>query len=308
MSACRAIKRHRDVTHQQRQILQSSDRRELLTNCVGYFWETPKTVSYMSARFFLALSISRIRSVRSLEMQLGHFIELLRLGRNDLVCLRNTIPALMILLDKDQAFYNFLRWWNATPSQTLYGDYSEVRTEADTPFLDIHNADVFEDIDIFLPGACKNCTRGNNLCHLVFLTFLKTKVLLDLERLEASSASLSGKFPRKVLDRIQRYVPRSSTVASNRALMDEGPRSAMIDQLRAQIGVLYEVIDSASPFFWKALVTTYQSLPVSPALNVMAGSLDEVVLVLGWTRDAWVETPGAIDMIESKIGGRFEVI
>lgn len=238
-------------------------------------------------------------------MQLGHFIELLRLGRNDLVCLRNTIPALRILLDKDQAFYDFLRWWNATPSQTLNGDYSEVRTDAAIPFLDIHNADVFEDIDIFLPGSCKNRTRGNNLCHLVFLTFLKTKVLLDLERLEASSASLSGKLPRKVLDPIQRYIPRSSTVTSNRALMDEGPRSATIDQLKAQIGVLYEVIDSASPYFWKALVTTYHTLPMAPALDVVAGSLEEVVLALGWTRDVWIETPGAIDMIESKIGGRF---
>ncbi|KAJ5143094.1 uncharacterized protein N7515_001881 [Penicillium bovifimosum] len=241
------------------------------TNGVGHFWGLYDTRDYMRARFALVDAMTKINSTESVEAQLGHLMDMLRLCRSDNMGVRDLVPALMLRLNKDQECYDFIKWWFIVGDDSHFdwGDMS-------LPYLDIKDADVFEPVDRF---------RGQfrDLSHLSSLTLLKIKLLLDLSRLEQSSSSLGISVPREILDMIHSSVPHSPA------------------DLKAQIDALYGEVHKANKFFWLALINP--SKHTGRPMAYSRGSMEETQLNVCYNYDAWIETPGAMDFIKAKVHG-----
>lgn len=168
----------------------------------------------------------------------------------------------------------------------------------DSPYLDVRGADVFE------PVGCMDIDFPD-LSHFVSLTLLKVKLLLDLLKVQQSTASLGPKAPREILDLIQTSVPLSPVVKGNRELMgvEEANRLATIEKLKEQIDQLYGIVEKANTHFWPHLSNPGPYLNERPEAYSM-GSLEETVLTLQNTHAAWAESPGAMDFIKAKTTGK----
>lgn len=73
----------------------------------------------------------------------------LRLCRNDKLGARDIVPHLLLWLGRDQEWYDFLKWWATIDDKDHYNGRDD-RNDATLPYLDIHGADPFEPIDMFL--------------------------------------------------------------------------------------------------------------------------------------------------------------
>lgn len=147
-------------------------------NSVGHFWGILETRDYMRARFSLANTMELIPTVESTEAQLEHYMDMLRLCRSDNMGVRYIVPGLMLRLNKDQECYDFIKWW-ATMNDYDWDDM-------DSPYLDIKNADVFENMDGF--------DNFLEFHHSVCLILLKIKLLLDLMNSNSQPPVLAPKY------------------------------------------------------------------------------------------------------------------
>ena len=76
----------------------------------GLSWKEMDESVYMKSRLKLARAMSGIRTRESLQAQLTHVMDVLRMSDSDENGLRNLAPVLMLRLNQDQDCYNFLKW------------------------------------------------------------------------------------------------------------------------------------------------------------------------------------------------------
>lgn len=124
-----------------------------------------------------------------MEAQLDHAMDMLQLSRSDNLGVRHVVPALMLRLNRDQECCDFVEWWSTTGNN---GDYDWGNMKS--PYLDIKNDDVFEPVEYLCNGWNLLC----DLSHVVAVTLLKIKLLLDLTALQ-NSAAVGEKGPREIL-------------------------------------------------------------------------------------------------------------
>ncbi|KAJ5698423.1 hypothetical protein N7462_000428 [Penicillium macrosclerotiorum] len=224
------------------------------TNSVGHFWGILETRDYMWARYSLADAMTRIHNVESTQTHLDHLMDMLRLCRADNLGVRAHVPALMLRLNKDQQCYDFIKWWSAIQTNTQYD-----MGNTDLPYLDIKDADVFESVD-------GDQSKSSQLSHIVCLTLLKIKLLLDLLKLERSTSGLGPRFPRKLFNMIQTASPQSPLIHGNTQLMaGEGKcRLESIEILKVQINMMYDSVNEHNKHFWLALQSPQDHLKNRP--------------------------------------------
>lgn len=259
-------------------------REDVFKNYEGIFWGILETREYMRARFALADALGKINTRTSVQAQVEHLLDMLRLCRSDNMGVRNIVPFLLLRVNRDQQCYDFLKWWHTTGDDHQY-DWSNTQL----PYLDTRDADVFECVDIF-------CRRPFSLSHTVAVTLLKIKLLLDLEALQ-NSIVVGEKVPREILDSIQRHIVRSPIISSNMKLMDCWDHSHTIESLELQVCSLYAAVKTCNPHFWERLVDP-GCTPATQPDSCSQSSIEEARLVLEHSYDAWVETPGAIGVIK----------
>lgn len=296
-SACNAIKTRRVAMEQEEETLRNHPG-DFMTPAdpfrtgVGKFWLIYDTRDYMRARFGLVDVMTRVKTVESVQAQFDHCMDMLRLCRGDNMGIRQLVPALMLRLDKDQECYDFMVWWLLTCDDPKY-DWGN----PELPYLDTKNFDVFDE------GVESGSFCGSfNLSHAVSVTLLKVKLILDMMALDYTTTTVGGKVPREILDLIQSYVIRSPITALNKQeFTDDRPwMAAVVAELEEQVDVLYRGIKKSNKHFWSALVNPGDYLTTRPDVYT-SGTVEEMQLVLQWNYDAWVETPGAIGFIKSKI-------
>jgi hypothetical protein len=261
----------------------------LFDNSVGRFWGIMATRDYMRARYALVEAKKKVKTRDSVQAQLEDIMDLLRLCRSDNLGLRQLAPALMLRLDKDQEAYDFIKWWATTGDSDDY-DWGDM----DLPFLDVKDADVFESAEPF-------SGRRINLSETVAVLLLKIKLLRDLTTLQ-NSFLLGVKVPREMLDRIQTHIPRSPIIAKNREIMERKSHRLIIEVLQDQVDELYWSVDRHNVHFWRAMLHPGRHLTARPD-SFSVGTKQEMQLMLQYSYDAWVETPGAMDVIREKLAG-----
>lgn len=252
---------------------------------VGHFWGIFETRDYMRARFAVVEALQEIKTRDSVEMQLTHLRDLMRLCRSDNMGVRDMVPALMLRLGQDQNCYDFIKWYMTTGTRDDYdwGDMS-------LGFLDIKDADAFE-------AAAYLCGQWNALNHTIQATLLKVKLLLDLKALQNSVIAVGEKVPAEILDGIQANILLSPIIAENKGILQRRDHTEAIEKLTAQINVLYKGVIKSNKHFWPALLKPGKHLGARPGVY-SPGNVEEMQLSLMYNYDSWIETPGAIDVIK----------
>ncbi|OCL01601.1 hypothetical protein AOQ84DRAFT_230767 [Glonium stellatum] len=277
--ACKAVAKKRDILDAEEEKLRSHPEdgafpANLFTTSIGHFWGIFDTRDYMRARFALVETLQKIETPDSLRAQLDHLMDLTRLCRSDNMGVRYIVPALMLRLGMGQECYDFVKWWNTTGQDYDFGSL-------ELPFLDIRNADMFESVEYL-------CGRYCNLSHTVGITLLKIKLLLDLTVLRDSA--IMG----------EKQALRRLTITGHDDLIELLDKGVAIKLLAAQVDVLYKAVNKANKHFWLNLLMPGMHLTTRPPYY-SHGSIEEMQMVLQYSYDSWLETPGAIEVIQAKV-------
>lgn len=237
----------------------------------------------MRARLFLVKALLKLNTAQAVHLSLDHLFDILKLLRKDDMGARDVVPALLLRLGRVQDAYDFCSWWASTHYQGHY-EWRNVRA----PYLDTKDADVFEDLEMFLG-------RGLHFPHLVAITLLKIRLMIDLSSLQRAGEYAGPHVPREILDTIQRY-SFISLVASESKIIERDDQTMHIIRLRSQTRKLYRTVNKANPHFWPALLEPGDHLKARPT-SYGRGDKGQMQLVLQYNYNAWSETPGAIGII-----------
>jgi hypothetical protein len=129
----------------------------------GHFWGILATRDYMRARIDLQLKLSYVQTRESVESQLVHLRDMLRLCRGDNLGVRDIIPGLYLRLHRDQECYDFVKWYATEGSR---GDYNW--GDMDLPFLNLVGEDVMEEPQVFTG-------RWADAAHMIAVTLIKVR-------------------------------------------------------------------------------------------------------------------------------------
>ena len=246
-----------------------------LENAIGRFWGLLETRTYMRTRFAFVDALTQVNTKASVDAQLQHCMDILRLNHSDNMGMRDQVPHLMLRVNKDQECYDFVKWW-ATCDPHGRRDWGD----PDLPYFDTKNADVFEPVHYL-------CGEYPDLCHIIAVTLLKIKFLLDLRDL--------GEPPDD--DDRSHVEYRSPIIASNQNAMAMEERSEKMENLVAQIKELYNTVKEANKYFWPSLRNPGTHLKAQP-LEYSAGDKSEMQRALQYAYEAWIEVPGAKEYVE----------
>lgn len=183
-------------------------------------------------------------------------------------------------MGRDQDCYDILKWWNTEAERT--DDWYE----SDDTYLDTKGADAVESVDYI-------CRAYLSLSHMAAMMLVKVKLLLDLTAWRTSVAE-SGSIPGDVLNIVQRHVVTSSIVASRKELRDGQHMRAMCEKGAAQTTAQYRAVHARNMHYWSA-IEERGNLKGARSDSYAPGSRME--LLMEYSRDAWLETPGALAVV-----------
>ncbi|KAJ3034005.1 hypothetical protein HDV00_005582 [Rhizophlyctis rosea] len=230
-------------------------------------------------------------STLSVFLRFGKFptapVEYLQIrgGGKDTGDARNSFPS-SCSLNEDQACYDFIKWY-ATAAPTYDWAASDKTT-----FLNINDADVYEDVDIWM--------TVKELYLLVAATLVKLKVLLDLQdpTLQNDHAASPTKSPATLWF-------RSSIVGDSFPTIDADQRAQFVDALSSQLNMLFKHVKRTNKHMWSILLRPALHLDARvaqpPAPPPKANSVPEAQATLQKCLEAWTETKGALDWVRKKL-------
>ena len=251
---------------------------------VGHFWGILETRPYMRSRFALVEALLKIKTYAAVDSADAHLMDMLRLCRGDNMGVRDLVPALKLRLGKDQECYDFCKWWATTGQR---GDYNWGDT--DLPYLDVKGANVLE------PLHENTVHKYASLSHTVANTLLKIKLALTVLALRKSNL-VSEKVPQDILDAIQEQIVNGTPFAGHKDVMDKTQQASILQKLQAQTRRLYAAVGEQNKYFWPTLLNPGRHLTTRPGAYT-SGSVEEMEIMLQYNYNAWIETPGAIDVV-----------
>lgn len=100
----------------------------------------------------------------------------------------------------------------------------------------------------------------------------------------------------EILDAIRAQLLNGLPIADHSDLKNVSQQMGMIRKLQGQIKILYRAVVNQNENFWPALLEPGTHLTARPE-SFTQGSLEQMQITLMYSYAAWVETPGAIDVI-----------
>lgn len=174
----------------------------------------------MRALYGVTKALGKLPTLDATQASLDHALDVLHLDHGDNIQVRHLTPALVLRLGRDQDCYDFVKWYQTIGQVSDYdwGDTS-------LPFLHIKNANALEAVDYMRNSWA-------DLSHVVAVTLLKIKLLLDEKPLKNSSA-LGDQLPTEIVGNIQSYVSQSIIISSNKTMMYQLNYDSLIIDLSA---------------------------------------------------------------------------
>lgn len=277
---------------------------------VGRFGDICATRPYMEARYAYVQALLLVDTEDAVKRALDESLDMLRLGRTDGLGVRRWVPALLLRLDQDQKCFDFVEMWSISPRVDEEDDDYSLREYLDRASDDIprHDSDYDDrDLEMTSPDVVSAdafeepyfCNSFLDLNYLVSITLLKVRLLQDLKSLQHSNV-LTDKVPQEIVDIIRRQLV-GNMVAKRKDLMSRTDLSKDIQQLDEQVDRLMELVEAHTEDFWLALTEPDDFLEMQ--FNGLDDSSTEVfLLAIEFNYAAWQETPGALDIIRSKLG------
>lgn len=299
---CMAIKRARNYFEREEQKLRDLPGDmftppNVFESGVGHFWGISETRPYMRARFGLVDAL--LRNLGSaggrfdvVQDALDHLLDMLRLCRSDNVGVRGLIPALYIRLGRDQAAYDFMKWYATTGRDSQY-DWADM----DRPFLDVKGADVLES-----PERMWSNESWLDLSHSVAVALVKTRALLDLQTVQSAADASYGSLPQDIRGLV-RDRPLGSIVEARSGTLIGGTDGIahLVETFKDQLRQLCRSINQYNPNFWRFLLDEPAAAIATRPGTYSPGTQEEARLVLSYNFAAWVEVPRAIEVIRPLI-------
>ncbi|KAG6009650.1 hypothetical protein E4U21_001714 [Claviceps maximensis] len=260
---------------------------------VGRFWRIVETRPYMRARAgfvdTLLWSFNKVGTpVDVVQTALDHLTDMLRLSRSDSMGLRSMIPPLLIRLGRDQDAYDNMKWYATTGQREDY-DWADMRL----PFLNTRGADVFEDVDSL--WASSKVSMLANLSHPVSVMLIKTRLLLDLQSLQAASPALDG---TTMLPEVNQFVGPILTARPDLLNLTPAELTALVAKLKNQMAVLFKAVHKYNETFWHALLHRPKNTLADNQGWYSPRSPEEAALHASFTFYAWAETRGALELLK----------
>ncbi|RYP59052.1 hypothetical protein DL769_008701 [Monosporascus sp. CRB-8-3] len=289
---CNAIKKNQEKLVREIERLRSVQGNgwtpdNLFEECVGRFWGIFETRDYMRQRYALVEAILKVHTVDAVEAALSHLMDMVKLNRGDSMGLRSQIPALMLRLNKDQECYDFVKWWHTCDPHGTY-DWGNL----DLPHLDVKDADAFEPCDVFLSDF-------PDLGQTAAVMLLKVRLLIDLQSLQDASKLLGASMPQELIGMVQERAV-GPLVRKRPDLMNGTDVTPHIKDMEAQVLKLFNCVKKANEYFWPALVDPDPEYDLNARPEYYSpGTEEEMQVMLQHSYASWVETPGAIDIIET---------
>lgn len=144
---------------------------------IGGFWGILSTRPFMISKGHVIDAYRRIRTIEAVTKAYDECKDVLRHNRKDNMGMQEAAAPLMVRLGKDQEAYDYIKWWDTAYTKPDY-DWNDMTL----PYLNIHNADVFEPLTAFgMDDDCEcECVPNTGLSHLVTLMLIKLRLTLDL--------------------------------------------------------------------------------------------------------------------------------
>jgi hypothetical protein len=257
----------------------------------GDLWGIRESREYMRTCVALVEALLKSNTELAVTSSLHHLHNMLRLCRNDPSGARDLVPALYLRLGRDQEAYDFCRWWATTGHDTNHH-----WADLSMPYLDTKDADVFERVEIF---TVSELYFPLYLPHLVIITLLKIRLLIDLQSLQRAKEIAGPHVPREILDTVQEHCTFSTIVSTTR-IMERKTQVPHIAKLRVQVKDLYAAVQNANAYIWAAIVEPGENLRARPT-SYGSGDKGQMQVVLQHTYNAWAETPGAVAVVEELV-------
>jgi len=286
-SACKAIKKALQILDTKERELRahpgdSLTPPNLFEEGVGHFWGILETRPYMQARYALVEALQKIHTREAVQTASDHIMDMLRLCRGDNMGVRELAPALLLRLGKDQACYDFCKWY-ATEGQR--GDYDW--GNMDLGFLDLEGENTFESIELWT-------RKYFDLSHTIAVMLVKVRLLLDISELH--KVTLVGEqVPAEPISNIREQLVRA-VVKENQKIIESPDQTSLLEMLEDQVAGLFLAVKKSNKYFWPALLDPGDNLTTRPQAYTY-GSRAQMVLYLQHNYQSWAETPGAIGMI-----------
>ncbi|CAJ2508309.1 Uu.00g094950.m01.CDS01 [Anthostomella pinea] len=287
---CELIKENRlDVNEQERKLRAisrlSGNAGDVFEQWRGRFWRLAESRPYMIARQGLVDSLLNINTRMASQEAADHLWDMLQLARNDGMGIRNQLPGQLLRLGQDQEAYDFMKWWTVTEN-----DDQHDASNMSLPYLDVHGADVFEPVALFI----KDPPIGE-LTPRVCVTLIKLRLLNDLETLQkAPGASLESR-----RESVGPIVKKREDILNRD---DQGP---YIEELKTQIKALYESVKQSNNYFWPALCSPAKTMNQPLPGSFSPGSPQEAHVMLRYNVDSWYETKGTTRPIKVLMRGTY---
>ncbi|KAJ5609178.1 hypothetical protein N7528_009745 [Penicillium herquei] len=221
---------------------------------------------------------------------------------SDKYLMAGLVSTFWIRLDEDQEVYGFIKAW------TLWEE-SEDHPYGQIEPTPIEDADILEDVDLWLNLEARFMDMTDTITFLLILTLLKIKILLDLRDLHHARQAAGPNVPQEVLEEIMANIPRSSAIKANRSIMSARDLSPLIGELESQVDGLYKKIYHANSYWWKLLANQpldiIQSIELRYNTNPMSAGCGSPIEAASWINRrfqqyCWIETPGALEFIREK--------
>jgi hypothetical protein len=241
----------------------------------------------------LVEALQQVCTRESLEAQLHHLQDMMRLSRGDNMGVRHHVPALLLRLDRDQECYDFVKWYETVGRRADY-DWGDM----DLGFLDLKDENAFEEVQYL-------CGEYGQVSFLSSALLLKIKLLLDLQNMDTVVKEHGDKAPNEILDNIKRKVVRSPIILKDREILESKDHSGLIAKLKRQIKALYYAVWRANRHVWTVLLQADRYLHTRPSLY-SRGSVEEAVLALNYNYHTWMELPASVDIIVAILQNKFK--
>jgi len=290
---CNKIKRARnDVDKEKQALIDHPDFKNdnPFENHVGRFWKIVETRPYMNALSKLATITSGERHVDSLQAEYDNCKELLRLCPGDNMGVRATVPGILLRLGKEQECYDFIKWYGKAWEDR---NYNWTKMEG---FLNVKNADVFEDID-YLGSSI----RTMDLSFLICMMILKVQLALNVGALRSLQkeidqmselAGVRGAVPPETFLDNRKSRCKSSALLARPDIM----RGENLDEkskiLKQHIDELHSEIFKRNKHYWPMLIEPEEAISKPPSPMYMIGSPEEARMALQHTWYPWMEIEG----------------
>jgi hypothetical protein len=260
----------------------------LFERSAGHFWGVLPTRPYMRARFALLNSLRKEGTLDGVKEGLSHLMDMMRLCRSDNMGLRDMIPAMLLQLDQDQECYDFIKW-HATAGQDSHYDWGNM----DLPFLDVKNADVYEDPS-YVTG------KYGDPHHIAALILLKLKLLQD---------TINIRLVRKVIAAAAKHLPRELQIRIETAVVVSPLSNQLYEQSSIEllamelkfvrhVKILGAKLTDANHSVIAGLLRPDEWLD-DPPESYSPGSAEEMQLVLDYGYQAFWQTKGALELLEN---------